>query len=646
VKLIGLNLKPEYLAFSFVLAATALLYFPGLSGPLLFDDYNSLKPLGNWGVIDSVEKLSLFLSSGLTGPTGRPVTLFTFFLNSNTWPVDTSVFILTNIVIHILNGVLLFFLIRKLTPPCDGKRSAWWCSPEFLVATLWVLHPLHTSSVLYIVQRMTLLSATFSLLTILIYLEARNALLLQQNKKALATLLGVCMAAVLALFSKENAVVLPIQILILEVYLLTLAPRSTKLHGALVWFVVVPASIIVLSYPLKAFLVHVIDYLSTGQEKTYGRDFTMFERIWTQQRVVGDYIISLVLPKMQTSGVFYDNYPISRNLFEPLATLFWLVFHISLVAFAAVYRKRLPWMFFGVFWFYGSHVIESSFVMLELKFEHRNYLPSVGIIFILTNLILLIKKSLIRNSLVFIVIAIYSCFLFMSASLWGRPLQAASVWVEENPGSSRANEHAAHMALIYGEDDARAMAFSRRAIELSDAVAPELRFILEFCETYNDEQPDWSELADRIKHGSRDWSLYPLLRELLSASISGDCGLLTLAGYRQLLAAYRDNPEYHGNLSVLLMDELELHAALHFGDKELAVELEKNRKELLLPLSHKINRSLIFASYGELELAARGLDIGIQIAEKLDNEDAFTMKNASEILELIKKDISAEVGEK
>ncbi|MCR6651652.1 MAG: hypothetical protein NVV73_09240 [Cellvibrionaceae bacterium] len=79
MKLKGLHLKSEDIAFFFVLAAAVLLYFPGLSGPLLFDDYNSLKPLGNWGVIDSIEKLSLFLSSGLTGPTGRPVTLFTFF---------------------------------------------------------------------------------------------------------------------------------------------------------------------------------------------------------------------------------------------------------------------------------------------------------------------------------------------------------------------------------------------------------------------------------------------------------------------------------------------------------------------------------------------------------------------------------------
>jgi hypothetical protein len=75
VKLIGLHLKPEYLAFSFVLVAAAFLYFPGLSGPLLFDDYNSLKPLGNWGVIDSVEKLSLFF---ILGPYGsyRPASHF------------------------------------------------------------------------------------------------------------------------------------------------------------------------------------------------------------------------------------------------------------------------------------------------------------------------------------------------------------------------------------------------------------------------------------------------------------------------------------------------------------------------------------------------------------------------------------------
>ncbi|MCR6651651.1 MAG: hypothetical protein NVV73_09235 [Cellvibrionaceae bacterium] len=223
---------------------------------------------------------------------------------------------MTNIFIHIFNGAILFFLTRKLVYGHAGVRGAWWCSPEFLVATLWVLHPLHSSSVLYIVQRMTLLSATFSLLTVLAYVEARNALLAYRYRKALVGLLVAFGLSILAVLSKENAVVLPLQILILEMYLRTLNPHSTKLHRSLIWVAVVPAAIIVLAYPVKTFLVHLIDYLQTGQENTYGRNFTMIERFWTEQRVVGDYIVSLVLPSMQSSGVFHDNYPLSRNLFR------------------------------------------------------------------------------------------------------------------------------------------------------------------------------------------------------------------------------------------------------------------------------------------------------------------------------------------
>lgn len=191
----------------------------------------------------------------------------------------------------------------------------------------------------------------------------------------------------------------------------TLNPHSTKLHRSLIWVAVVPAAIIVLAYPVKTFLVHLIDYLQTGQENTYGRNFTMIERFWTEQRVVGDYIVSLVLPSMQSSGVFHDNYPLSRNLFEPITTLLWFIFHAALMAFAFFQRSRLPWVFLGVFWFYGSHVIESTFIMLELKFEHRNYLPSVGIVFILVNLVLLVRSHLLKNSLIIISFAIYSIFL-------------------------------------------------------------------------------------------------------------------------------------------------------------------------------------------------------------------------------------------
>lgn len=632
--------KFECVAVGLILSVALLLYLPGLSGPFLLDDYNTLKPLGSWVAIDTFEKLKLFLASGFTGPTGRPVSLFTFYLNSNTWPAAPFPFILTNVLIHISNGIILFLGVKKAFSTCEGAQGK--VFPVALIVTaLWVLHPFQVSTVLYIVQRMTLLSATFSLLAILVYLYAREALISSQNNKAIVLFCVVLVLALLAVFSKENAVVLPLQILILEVYLRILNPKSSKFHVWMIWAAMVPASMLVLAYPIKNLIFHVFDYLLTGQEQNYGRSFTMFERFWTQQRVLGDYINSILFPQMQTAGVFYDNYPVSRSIINPPMTLLWSILHGAALVLAFIYRKRLPWLFLGVFWFYASHVIESTFVMLELKFEHRNYMPSIGIIFILANLIFLIRNVVFRYGAVALALITYSFFLYMSSSLWGRPVQASMVWVAENPDSSRANEHAAHMAIVYEGNRGRAKELARRGVELSGQPRTELRFILTFCETYNGENPDWDGIAEKIKYGPTDWSLYPVLKGLLDDFVSEKCQLLDYEGYSKLLVAYKSNSLYQGHLSALLVDELEIKAAWHAGEKNLAFELDANRDELILPLAFKMNRALMFATFGELEFAASRLEVGIKVAERLKNENEFTLNNAREMLELIKKDIEA-----
>lgn len=641
-----LNFSPcAYLAHALVGVAACyfvwLLYSPGVSGPFIFDDYGTLAPLGSWGVIDSIEKFKLYVFSGFTGPGGRPVALFTFALNADTWPAASRPFIQTNILIHIFNGILLFFVIKKLLQARALDPSGQVLVIASGAAVLWVLHPIHTSSVLYIVQRMTLLSATFSLLAIWLYIQGRAAVLGCRFYSAILWLFGAATAAGLAFFSKENAVLLPIQIALVEWYLrrVDIGPRTRNRFYRLIIVGIALASAVVFIFLFKQFAQHTLNFWATGIEETYGRSFTLYERLFTQLRVVGDYLIALVVPKMQSSGVFHDGYPISRSLFSPFSTLIWLIVHGSIITVAILYRRKLDWLFFGIMWFYCSHLLESTVVMLEIKFEHRNYIPSMGLFFVGAYAISLITSRFKALSFLAIVSLIYAAMLYLSASLWGKPLQAAMVWSENNTRSSRALNHAAQIALEHGGDSELSKEFMRKSILVGQSLLDELKYVMIFCETYDGAPPDWDKLAYGVEYEPRDWSLYQVLTLMLYQSVEGKCGILPFDGYRSLIDAYRRNPVYHNSLSIIKIDELEIHAALHFGRPEVALELEENRDELAIPLAFRMNRAQILASYGYLGVAASNLKSGIELARQYGGTDAFTIREAEEMLELILSDL-------
>jgi hypothetical protein len=629
-----------WLLLGLSLLAAFFCYMPGSSGTFLLDDFGSLSPLGDLNVIDNLEKLKQYVLGGVTGPGGRPFSLLTFVANSRTWPADPYPFLLTNIGIHLLNGLLLFCFLRALLTAA-GMNEA---SIRFLsiVATaLWVLHPFHVSTVLYIVQRMTLLAATFSFLVFISYIKARTALNSDKVAIGLLYMLFAGIAAVLGFFSKETVVLLPVQILIIEIFLALSNPTPNKrMHKMIVWGCVVPAAIVVLSYPMKTALVHVWQYFQTGVEQTYNRDFSMLERLLTQQRIVGDYLSDLIIPKMQSAGVFFDGYPLSISLVEPISTLIWIAIHGALISSGWLLRKSCPVVCFGVLWFYGSHIIESTVIMLELKFEHRNYLASVGLMLVVAYGLSRIRVKATRTAIATAVVSIYGLLLVMSTQLWGQPLQAALVWTNKSPFSTRAIEHAVTEYInIYGKD-AYAEDLLRKGIILSKRPTSELKFIDAFCKTYDGGAVDWEGLAGRIASEPRDWALYNVMQRLLSNHLEGRCELLELEGYRMLLHAYKHNPAYNRSSSLYIMEDLEIRAALAFGEPILAKQLMLDfRADFLVPLAFQMNRTLYMAEYGELQFAINELDRAIQIADQLGNESLLTVKNAKEILQLMQLEL-------
>src|SRR5690606_29063829 len=121
----------------------------------------------------SVTKIIKFFDVNRSGQLGRPISLLTFALQANSWPGNPAAFKLINLSLHLINGLLIVLISRFLarTLPLTETLKTWL---PLVVGGIWLIQPMHVSTVLYAVQRMTLLMACFSLLALSGYLYGRE----------------------------------------------------------------------------------------------------------------------------------------------------------------------------------------------------------------------------------------------------------------------------------------------------------------------------------------------------------------------------------------------------------------------------------------------------------------------------------------
>src|SRR5690606_30370486 len=115
-------------------------------------------------------------------------------------------------------GLLLFWLILLILET-EQPRSRTNRLLALFVATVWLLHPLLSSTVLYVVQRMTQLSALFTLLALISYITARRTLPTQHRKGLLLLFVLTPLLTLAAFLSKENGALAPLLCLCIEFFL-------------------------------------------------------------------------------------------------------------------------------------------------------------------------------------------------------------------------------------------------------------------------------------------------------------------------------------------------------------------------------------------------------------------------------------------
>jgi tetratricopeptide (TPR) repeat protein len=370
------------------LVVTWIIYAPGLRGGFLFDDFANLPALGVDGPINSWPAFWRYITSGMADPLGRPLAMLSFLLDAHDWPADPFPFKRSNLILHLLNGVLLAQLLKRLGRILAAENNSVKAGSALrfdlaavLGAGVWLMHPLMVSTTLYTVQREAMLSATFVLLGLLAWLRGREAMRAGHRINGLSwMLLGLAGFTLMAMLSKANGMLLPAFAVVLDqtVTPFNRAPAAGTLQIknrrtyrlAMVCLGWLPMALV------AAYLVYQ-GWNGVANGISSLRPWTLGQRLLTEPRVLMDYLKLLWLPRPFTPGLFNDQIHASNSLWSPLTTLPALLAVVALISSSWIYRHRYPTWALAILFYFVGQSLESSSIPLELYFEHRNYLTAM-----------------------------------------------------------------------------------------------------------------------------------------------------------------------------------------------------------------------------------------------------------------------------
>lgn len=445
-----------------------LTYSNTFSVPFVFDDESSIT--GN----HVIKNLSDFLAgSGYRYNPRRFIGYLTIALNYHWGGADVTGYHVVNLAIHIVSALLVYSLARlTLQTPFfaimndEPHRSRVRDFLPLLAALLFVSHPVQTQAVTYIIQRLASLSTLFFLLSLVLYARGRLCGTGQQWKAWGLYLLSF-ITAVLAMRTKEIAFTLPLVMVLYELVFFCMTRRKALLLSApvLLLLVIIPLSVIGSGHGID-------DLMTAMDEKTRVQtDLPRLHYLLTQVRVIVTYLRLLILPVNQ--NLDYD-YPVYSSFFS-MPVLVSFLFLLAIATFGAylLYSTRRAasptaattvaggggWFAapeyrlagFGILWFFITLSVESSIIpIVDVIFEHRLYLPSVGS-FLAASAIAAVALRHVPPVRVVVaaacILAALTAATFARNQVWGDTLTLARDIAEKSPRIARTHYNLA-LALI------------------------------------------------------------------------------------------------------------------------------------------------------------------------------------------------------
>ncbi len=420
--------QKQLLLLTIVVFLGFLLYSGVLLAPFVFDDYFIIiyNPL-----------VKSFIASLKDIANNRYIGSLSFAFNYAVGEFDPFKYHLVNVLIHAVNAVLVFFLVKSILVASDTGESGSLFIPAFS-AFLFVAHPMQTQAVTYISQRFASLATLFYLSSILSYITAcriRDDCKSVRSIKFISYYAAAMVFACLGMKTKEIAITIPFMLLAYEIFF---RKQKDSFSVSLAYLAPMFFTLLILpvtklgfhASPFDAFVSN-IDTFTQDERVSYSR----VEYLFMQFRVIVAYLRLLIFPVNQNFD--YGHLPPGFFSHAEIAASCAVIVMLVLIPFFLFRKEKV--ISFGIAWFVVALSVESSIIPIrDPMVEHRLYLPSVGAFMIFSMLTArIIPKSRIRLVAAVIMVALFSGLTYARNVVYKSP---ESLWqdvIAKAPANAR-----------------------------------------------------------------------------------------------------------------------------------------------------------------------------------------------------------------
>jgi len=399
-------LEKRWIGLAIVLLIAFLVYANTLKYDFVYDDEvlivrNSL--IRDWRNVPSIFISPFMDISDINISFYRPLAILSFLSDYALWDLNSVGYHLTNLLFHLANGVLVYLILGYILNSSIIVHSLF----PLLTTLFFLIHPIQTESVAFISNRNGVMFVFFYLWSLLLYIRrSKNC---PAGYPIMSSILFL-----FALLSKEEAITLPLIILLYDYYFSS--PGDWRLINKRIKYYL-PFLVVIGAY----FFLRWNVLGGLGQATTYCCG-NFYATMLTMLRVFVYYIKLLVFPlKLCVSPTFQ----ISSSFFD-LSVILSLSLLLSILVVAFYLSSRYREISFAILWFFITLIPVSNILPLTVLLAERFlYLPSIGFCMLSAILIVKIYNSSSRK-VTRIIFSLFACLLISFYLV--RIRVASSVW--------------------------------------------------------------------------------------------------------------------------------------------------------------------------------------------------------------------------
>lgn len=572
----SVNKKVIILSIALIIILGLAVYANSLGGKFLWDDSNLIVNnvyIGNWSNLPKFLVNTIGYGAGVKSNSYRPFQMFTYFFDYSCWKLNPFGYHITNVILHILAALALYWLINTLF----GNSAL-----SLFTAALFAVHPVNTEAVSYISGRADPLAAVFILLSFVFYVK-------QYVRDDIKGCFLCVLSYLFALFSKENSLILPL-LLLLYHSAFRVRPKIKAL---------LPILIVTLGYIfLRATVLNFAEF-------NEGFQGALFERIPGFFAAITTYLRLLILPID-----LHMEYTYKLFSFTDPRVLFGAAASVVLVVYALMNKRKHDLIFFSVFWFFITLLPQSNLYPTNAYLaEHWLYLPSIGFFLILAKVIygsserLNIRYAGIAAMLV--LISFYSYLTIRQNYYWKEPVAFYERTLRYAPDSKRLCNDLGTAYFFNGKYEKAAELF-KRSIEIDPSGAS----------SYNNLGGVYNKLGKNEEAVVLFKKATELSPDLTDAYFNLANTYQSLKDHNEAIAFYKKtigiNPAYakaYNNLGVSYME---------IGDVQQAIEVYKKAIEISPDFGAVHNNlAAAYSQIGEYRLAIKHCDTALALGVKV-----------------------------